>query len=364
MNTKKLLLTLIMLHSLSTPIFASESQTTYISEFLPVDSLTKTTILPAKKLSIPQEEGKSVPAAGQMEGVMFYIPVYTMSVTTDKAPAAAAPAAAAATRNAAVPAMYSDNSPSNTINPMPPIIAAPVIPDNNRPDIGTNNPNISQSTPTTVQEKKNPNLYAVPLISLNAGKFAVFKKGTKLKVQLCNDVTNIEKHRSRVTLRTIEPVSTTFTTLPIGTLIKGNIARTREPQIFGNGALVELEPNKIVINDYKSSPVEAKVIKVEDKKVFFNNIKGRQTYFEGIKQAAKDGEPFFEKMHKKTVSFANRPATALLSPFPMLAGGLGYCAYAVAAPFKAVKTKGADVLLAENTELELKLKKDWQVPIN
>ena len=71
------------------------------------------------------------------------------------------------------------------------------------------------------------------------------------------------------------------TIIPAGTIFKGTITDAHQPQITGNGGLIELSINEIYFNGI-ASPIKTKLCVANDKRIFLGNIKGKRTYFKNI----------------------------------------------------------------------------------
>lgn len=352
-------LTLLMLNLFSIPSFSQANDNIAELNFTPVDNAVYTPAKVKKSTTSSQE-------------VLFYIPVYTMTVNQKRE--AAAPAAGGA--GVIMPAFNQVNYKKTLNNPSSPQINTPsnIIPDNsgNSPDspiIKPSDPEISnkpenpESAGSLSQEpssnyKKSKNIIAAaPLVILPA---AVFKKGAVLKVKSLDEVSSKDKIYRKVDFVTVAPVVTTYSTIPIGTLVSAEIQDIKEPKKLGTGAVVSLKAEKLFFDDEIRS-IEGVVTKTEDKKVRFNRIKGERTYIKEMISYSQAGKDNYQKSLAKSKEYFKNPKTFLISSFPVIGGAFGALGHFAAAPFYSLKKKGEEVELAQGSYYELKLKSDLKI---
>lgn len=355
-----------MLNLFSVPAFSEAYENTAELNFAPVDSAVYT---PAKA------------KRGTSQEVLFYIPVYTMTVYNKKE--AAAPAAGAA--GVVVPFFNQSNYKKVSNSPAPaqttpPADLVPGIPGTkpDNPGSGVDIPSFDPDLPSTpgVSDKplppesagslssvpsdyeKSKNITAAaPLVVLPG---AIFKKGARLKVRSLDEVTSKDKIYKKVEFVTVEPVVTTYSTIPIGTLVSAEIQEIKEPKKMGGGAMVSLKAEKLFFDDEIRS-IEGVVTKTEDKKVRFNRIKGDRTYLKEMVAYSQAGKENYQKSLEKSKKYAKSPKTFLISPFPVIGGAFGALGRYAAAPFYSLKKKGEEVEIAEGSYYELKLTSDLKV---
>ena len=346
-----------MLNLFSVPVFSHTNLSTAELNFAPVDSAVYTPAKVKKSGSSSQE-------------VLFYIPVYTMTVNHKKE---SAPAAGGA--GVLMPVFNQQNTKKVSNSPATPQIAPPqtTIPDtppalpDNQPQ-NPSNPDISNkpqnpesagslsSVPTDYETSKKL-MAAAPLAIFPA---AVFKKGARLKVRSLDEVTSKDKIYKKVEFVTVEPVVTTYSTIPIGTLVSAEIQDIKEPKKMGGGAVVSLKAEKLFFDD-EIRTIEGVVTKTEDKKIRFNRIKGDRTYLKEMIAYFETGKQNYKKSLEKSKKYSKSPKTFLISPFPVIGGAFGALGHYAAAPFYSIKKKGEEVELAEGSYYELKLTSDLKV---
>lgn len=372
MRIERFVITSLMLNLLASPVFSQDTAQPANIDFKPIDSLSYVTN------QTPSATYKNATVQTQdMKQVMFYIPVYTMTVQEQKEPVIMPAAVHSGGPNVIMPVYNHINREKSVINPISPAKnnndKGSSISDENT-DAGKvpgteSPPHISGNTenmiPKNIIEPSNSKksktiVAAAPIIAVPT---AVFKRGTKVRVVACDELNSQERKYKRMEFVTIEPVVTTYSTIPIGTKIKGEVVKIKEPQYFGNGALVSLKANKLVYED-GIREVSGVVTRTNEKKVFFNKVKGERTYLKEMAKYTQSGKDYYRKMALKSHDYAASPKTILISPFPVLAGVVGIGAHAMISPFHSFKVKGEEIKLASGSEYELKLTSDCKLPIN
>ncbi len=378
MKTTTLVITSLMLCFSASAVFASEVAQSVSTEFAPVEI--------GNGFARPVVYEKST--KNETEQVMFYIPVYTMTVKKSTEPAII-PVKSNATGAGVMMPLYnnidvkrsktyapsnstsnsgnypsnsgSSNGGNNSSGHIPDIDGS--LPDVSVPDVGLNPPNsvgtdnnISSDKPVS----KNNDVKVVAAAPILAGGLgaATFKKGTTIKVVSCDDLSSEDRLNKRISFLTTEPVITTYSTIPIGTRIDAHIVKNKEPGILGNGALISLKSDNLIINDAKSE-IDGVVVKTKEKNIFFNNIKGERTYLRNIVAHSKNGKEYYKKMASKSQEFLSSPKTILFAPFPVIAGAAGMIGETIASPVSALKDKGEDIYISEGSSYEFKLKSDY-----
>lgn len=370
MRTAIALLTFTMLNLFSTPVFAYETTQPVNVDFSPTNFRTVET------------NYKEPMKRNDYNEVMFYIPVYTMTVKQNNEPAVAPAGGAFRAPSVIMPVYNSVDKSKQVIYPSNPGSSTgnnPSIPDNPNISDGDHNsggsgngggvvkpPTITQNTPPSVSTDRDKKIFAaapIPIPIIAGLGTATFKRGTKVKVQLCDDLSSKDRLYKKLTFVTTEPMVTTYSTIPIGTEIKGEIIKNKEPKNWGDGAVISVCARKIVFED-KVSDVSGIVTKAEAKKIFFNNIKGKNSYLSGITKSNEKGKDYYNRMSDKSVKLSKNPKTVLFSPFPLIAGATGMTFRALASPFTAIKSKGEPITIASGSEFELKLTSDCDLPIH
>ncbi len=183
------------------------------------------------------------------------------------------------------------------------------------------------------------------------------KKGTKFRVQSKTKVADWNTPGARMTFVTTAPVVQRYVSIPVGTTFKGVIQDSHQPNGFGNGGLLKLKADNVIING-SARPVDAKVIRANDKKIFFNNIKGKRGYCRGVANAVDRGERFYNKSRNTSKKLADNPVGVIVSPVPTIVGVVGYAVNFVASPITALWSKGDHISIPAGANYVIKLREN------
>jgi len=187
--------------------------------------------------------------------------------------------------------------------------------------------------------------------------FAVIKKGTRIRVRLKTEISDRTKKGTRVTFVSEYPVSTRYYTIRSGTVFKGEVVASHKPQLTGNGGLISIKVNSVLLNN-EVQPIDAYVARANHKNIFFNKIKGRRKYVASMFNSMRPGGRFLKKMVGVTGRLAVDGSSILLTPFSLTLGVLGFGGNVLVSPVMATFYKGNSLNLDENTEFVLKLAED------
>lgn len=183
------------------------------------------------------------------------------------------------------------------------------------------------------------------------------KKGTKLTLRTTSIISDRMSNGTKVYFKLPKPINTRHFSLPSNTKFVGVIVDAHSPQITGNGGLIVIRIEKVIINGV-SQEMNAKVTKSNYKKVFFNNIKGKRKYLANLLNAVNPGKNFNDRMWKTTKRLANDNITIIFSPFTLVTGLVVYGANVVTSPVIAFFSKGASISIPADTAFEIKLLED------
>lgn len=211
--------------------------------------------------------------------------------------------------------------------------------------------------------KAYPAVYKQSVSKASGGEYAVLKKGTKIRVKLLTNISDRTKKGTRVNFVSKYPVSTTYFTIPMGTVFKGEVIKSHKPQFAGNGGLIVLKIDSAEIKS-KTQPINAYVTKANSKKIFFNNIKGKRKYGKSMLKAAKPGVSFFKKMMRVTVNLAQDGSSIVLTPFSTIIGSVTLASNIIVAPAVAVFYKGNAINIPAGSDFEIKLSEDMFIYTN
>lgn len=183
------------------------------------------------------------------------------------------------------------------------------------------------------------------------------KKGTKFRVRSNCVISDYQREGTRVSFTSIKPVTQRYITINEGTRFNGVVENSHLPQYSGNGGLIVLLVDGMVINGSTKS-IHAKITKANLKKVFFNNIKGKRGYIKGVSRQVDKGENFYKKTRRTSAKLADNPVGIIISPIPTIAGMAVYAVNFVGSPIFAIWAKGSRISIPAGSEFEIKLLED------
>lgn len=183
------------------------------------------------------------------------------------------------------------------------------------------------------------------------------KKGTKFRVRSNCVISDYQREGTRVSFTSIKPVTQRYITINEGTRFNAVVEDSHLPQYTGNGGLIVLMVDGIVVNDSTKS-VHAKITKANMKKVFLNNIKGKRGYIKGVSRQVDKGENFYKKTRRTSTKLADNPVGLIISPIPTVFGAVVYAVNLVGSPVFAIWAKGSRISIPAGSEFEIKLLED------
>ncbi len=235
----------------------------------------------------------------------------------------------------------------------------PPLPDNLKNDIPLkpNFPTQQPTKPTSSNSNINKTT-TIPLKEANipksSGQKLVLKRGTKFTVRLTSGISDRMSAGTKIYFRLSKPIKTKYFSLPENTRFVGVVVDSHTPQISGNGGLLVIKIDNVVING-RTQEINAKVTKANYKKIFFNNIKGKHTYWRSVEKSIKPGKRFYDKTWATTKKLANSNMTVIFSPFTLVAGVMVFGVNIIGSPLFAMFSKGGNLSIPANTPFELKL---------
>ena len=183
------------------------------------------------------------------------------------------------------------------------------------------------------------------------------KKGTKFRVKSNSVISDYLREGAKVSFTSIKPVTQRYITVPAGTKFTAVVEDAHQPQMSGNGGLVVLMVDSITVNGQTRS-VHGKITKANMKKIFFNNMKGKRTYWKGVANQVDKGENFYKKTRRTSSKLADNPVGILISPIPVLTGMVVYAVNFAGTPLFALWSKGGRISIPAGSEFEIKLLED------
>lgn len=183
---------------------------------------------------------------------------------------------------------------------------------------------------------------------------AVLRKGTKFDLKLANNITDRTPSGTKLNFVSTYPVSTTYLTIPSGTVFKGEVLNSHAPQFTGNGGLLVIEVNSMILNG-ETVPIEGYVTNVNGKYIFFNNIKGKRKYVKSMFASMKPGCHFFGKMLRVSGNLAADGSSIVVAPFSFIIGVLAFGGNVFVSPALALFYKGGPLLIKNGSVIQVKL---------
>ncbi len=214
-----------------------------------------------------------------------------------------------------------------------------------------------QSKPIS-QTKINEQLQYKQAISKTSKEtYTIIKKSTKIKVKLLADISDRTKRGTQVNFISQYPVSTTYYTIPMGTVFRGEIIQSHPPQLSGNGGLMVIRINSVILNN-ETHPLNAYVTEANFKKIFFNKIKGKRKYLSSMLKSMKPGFHFCHKMFIVSGNLARDGSSIVLAPFAIVFGASAVAGNLFVSPVLAVFYKGNSINIKGGSNFEINLAQD------
>ncbi len=235
-----------------------------------------------------------------------------------------------------IPATATQTTPKSTAAPSTPPKTLPVTPDA-KPQIGV---------------KKFQNEY-----KYDKSTAIRIKKGTKFRVKSNSVISDYLREGAKVSFSSIKPVTQRYITVPVGTKFTAVVEDSHQPQMSGNGGLVVLMVDSITVNGQTRS-VHGKITKANMKKIFFNNMKGKRSYWKGVAKQVDKGENFYKKTRRTSSKLADNPVGIIISPIPVVTGMVVYAVNLAGSPLFALWSKGGRISIPAGSEFEIKLQED------
>ena len=180
------------------------------------------------------------------------------------------------------------------------------------------------------------------------------KAGTTFYVKNIAAISDWQRRGTKLKFTSTTNVSGKGYTIPAGTVFYGEILESHQPQLSCNGGLIVLKIDSMIYKGTKV-PLSAYVIRANDKKIFFNNIKGERTYLKTLWKQGNWGRVMFNKMTAVSIGLGADSSTLVLTPFPFLYGTLCLGVNTVVSPISALFSKGGHISIPANSNFKIKL---------
>lgn len=181
--------------------------------------------------------------------------------------------------------------------------------------------------------------------------------GTSFDVTNITGISDWQSKGTKVTFKTKKNIHGRNYTIPNGTTFEGEIVESHQPQFSCNGGLVVILVDTMIYKNQRI-PINAYVTRANDKKIFFNNIKGKRTYLKTVWNKGNWGRELFGKMCTLSVGLGATGATLVLTPFPFAYGTICLGASAITSPITALFSKGQHISIPANSSFRIKLTED------
>ena len=172
-----------------------------------------------------------------------------------------------------------------------------------------------------------------------------------------NAISDKQRVGTSIVFKSTKPIKTAYYTIPEGTKFVGEIVESHTPQISGNGGLVNLSVCSIIFGGTYQH-IDTRVIRVGGKKVFFEDIKGKRSYWKNTVNKGKWGRNTFHKMNKLSANLVQDKTTVILAPFTFVYGLTLGTISTVASPVVSIFCKGGSVYIPANTPFRIKFEQD------
>ena len=215
--------------------------------------------------------------------------------------------------------------------------------------------------PSKLQNETTPKInnyekYTPPKQVITTGNIKI-PKGTTFNVVSNSQISDWQSKGAGVRFTLKSGVSGKGFSIPSGTIFLGEIVESHQPQITGNGGLVAIN---IMSMNCKGEiyPVNAYIIRANDKKVFFNDIKGERKYLKTMWKKGNWGRSVFNRMLSLTIKLGGDGSTMVLSPFPIAYGTICLGLNTLTSPICAFFNKGGHVNIVAGSSFRIKLISD------
>lgn len=212
-------------------------------------------------------------------------------------------------------------------------------------------PVLPNSIPTAVETVSIPE---TPIYN-PTGKIYSVKSGTKVKLVSTKSISDWTPKGSVITFKsTTGFVTKEGTIVPAGTIFKGKVTDSHQPQITGNGGLIELTIDEIYFNGVKSF-IETTISSANYKKVFFDDIKGKRSYWKNFARNMNPGKKVFLATKDFAKDISNIPIINLLSVVSIAGGSVFYVGNVLVAPVVSAFQKGKNIAIPAGSEFQIKI---------
>ena len=214
-------------------------------------------------------------------------------------------------------------------------------------DLVINNSVVKPKTASLSNNKKQVKKY----------RTATLASGTQFRVVNQTKITDYMYEGQTIVFRSTQELSTPYFKIPINTKFTGRIVDAHKPQMSCNGGLVAFRIISAEINGY-NQPINAGIIRMNNERVYFSNLKGDHTYWKTTCKKAKWGQNVFTKCSQLSNKLSSTGVGVVVAPFPYISGVAIATASTVTSPITALFGKGGRLVVPANTTFTIKLYED------
>lgn len=233
-----------------------------------------------------------------------------------------------------------------------PLPKLPALPKNASGSSSSNNSTIKSQPIKTYTQKP-----IKKTITKTNKKVLQLRKGMVFDISNVNAISDKQRVGTSIVFVSRKPIKTAYYTIPEGTKFVGEIVESHTPQLTGNGGLVNLSVCSIIFGGTYQH-IDTRVIRVGGKKVFFEDIKGKRSYWKNTVNKGKWGRNTFHKMNKLSANLVQDKTTVILAPFTFVYGLTLGTISTVASPVVSIFCKGGSVYIPANTPFRIKFEQD------
>ena len=222
-------------------------------------------------------------------------------------------------------------------------------------------PNIVKSD-DNISKPANSNTVYKPTKSVQKANLKNIKitKGSTIEVYNTNQISDWQSRGANVQFKLRTSKNTRRLSIPQSTIFLGEVVNSHQPQVTCNGGLVVIKIHSMRINS-ETIPINAYVVKANDKNIYFNNIKGERTFLKTAWAKGNWGRTLFNKMMTLTINLGSEGSTLVLSPFPFAYGTLCLGLNTLTSPITAFFSKGKHISIPAGSPFKIRFTSDFAV---
>lgn len=231
------------------------------------------------------------------------------------------------------------------------------------PALPTSATTTQTSTKPTVQQPVRNSRSVITGTNQYTYTYIPLRRNTEIEISNINAISDRQKAGTNIVFTSTRPIKTPYYTIPQGTKFVGKIIDSHNPQITGNGGLVSIEVITIILaNQYQH--IDTRITKINNKRIFFEDIKGQRSYWKNTVNKGKWGRNTYKKMKKLSSNLAKDKTTVILSPFTFIYGCALGCISTASSPVVSIFCKGGSVNIPVGTKFLIKFEKDAKIKVH